>query len=73
MGIVAIGPYEVSSLASCRNTQKGWQGEYTIFRGDELIHRETASGYHHDLLAASEHALDLGKQYAQLLIDDDHP
>ncbi|MFK2876865.1 hypothetical protein [Rhodanobacter hydrolyticus] len=70
MGIATVGQYEVSSLASCRNAQQGWQGEYTIRRGDELIHRETAREYHLGVLAACEHALELGKEYAQRLIDE---
>ena len=72
MGIVTVGPFEVGSLASCRNAQQGWQGEYTIRRGDELIHHETAREYHPDLVGACEHALELGKKYAQRLIDEDH-
>jgi hypothetical protein len=71
MGFATVGPYEVSSLAFSCNRPQGWRGEYTICFGDELMHRETMREYRTDLLAASAHALELGKKHAQRLIDEE--
>ncbi|GLQ98332.1 hypothetical protein [Dyella mobilis] len=70
MAEAIVGPYHVGSLGSCTDQNRGWKGEYVIRLGEELIHRETVQTYFTGLIEASHHALEIGKQHAQRLIDE---